>query len=57
MWNAKTDEGHKAYFYYKKMFYNCFFDSNGPVFIFNDSINKTGMASQTVIFIESLDEE
>ena len=57
MRNAKNDEGHIAFRHYEKMFFSCFFDSNGPVLTYNNTLNKTNMASHSTIFIESLDED
>ena len=41
----------------KRCFFNCFFDNNGPVFTYNNTLNKTKMASHSTIFIKSLDED
>ena len=39
------------------MFFNCFFDNNGPVFSLNESKNGFGMSGDSKLFIESLDED
>ena len=57
MQNVKIDEGHTAFLYYVKHIFNCVFENNGPVFTYNNTLNKTGMASHSTIFIESLDED
>ena len=57
MRNVKNDESHKAFLHFKKMFFNCFFDNNGPVFAYNNTLNKTNMANHSTIFIESLDKD
>ena len=39
------------------MLFNCFFDNNGPVFEYNNTLNRTNSASHSTIFIELLDED
>ena len=57
MRNEKNDDSHIAFLHYEMIFFNCFFDNNGPVFACNNALNKTNMASHSTIFIESLDED
>ena len=57
MRNVKNDDSHIAFLQYEMMFFNCFFENNGPVFTYNNTLNKTNMASHSAIFIESLDED
>ena len=39
------------------MFFNCFFDNNGPVFSLNESKNGFSMSGDSKLFVESLDED
>ena len=39
------------------MFFNCFFDNNGPVFPLNESKHGFGMSGDSKRFIESSDED
>ena len=55
--DQKETESHSAYQYYEKMFFNCFFDNNGPVFSLNESNKKFGMSGDSKLFIESLDKD
>ena len=55
--NQKETESHSAYQYYEQMFFNCFFDNNGPVFSLNESKKGFGMSGDSKLFIESLDED
>ena len=57
MRNVKNDESHIAFLHFEKMFFNCFFDNNGPIFAYSNTLNKTNMANHSTIFIESLDED
>ena len=47
----------KHFYTLKRCFCNCFFDNNGPVFTYNNTLNETNMANHSTIFIESLDED
>ena len=55
--NQKETESHSAYQYYEKMFFNCFFDNNAPVFLLNESKNGFGMSENSKFLIVSLDED
>ena len=52
MRNVKNDESHIAFLHYEKMFFNCFFDNNGHVFVYSNTLKKTNMANHSTIFIE-----
>ena len=57
MRNVKNDESHTAFLHFEKMFFSCFFDNNGPVFAYSNTLNKTNLANHSTIFIELLDED
>ena len=57
MRNVKNDESHIAFLQFEKMPFHCFFDNNGSVFTYNNTLNKTNIASHSTIVIDTLDED